>query len=112
MATTEDAVQYVYETADGGWRVVGSRVSLDSVVYAYWAGKSPEAIAEEFPSLAAEQVYGAIAYYLRIKDEIDNYLSQQDGKWDQLQTASEAANGPLLNRLRGGRKPTAGEVTP
>src|SRR3989337_1911277 len=97
---SEIATTYAYKTDEGGWRVADSRVSLDSVVYAYWEGKSPEAIAEEFPALTAEQVYGAVAFYLRNRAEIDKCLSRQDAKWQQLAAKSDAEHGPLLNRLR------------
>lgn len=105
----ETAAMYTYKTADGGWRIAGSRVSLDSVVHAYWDGKSPEAIAEEFPSLSAEQVYGAVAFYLRNKQEIDQYLSHQGDKWQQFATRSREQHGPLLERLRNRRQPNAWE---
>ena len=95
---------YVHKTPEGGWRVADSRVSLDSVVCAYWGGKSPEAIAEEFPSLTAEQVYGAIAFYLHNKREIDEYLSGQDAKWKELAAESSGRHGPLLERLRNHRQ--------
>jgi uncharacterized protein (DUF433 family) len=101
---SETATFYAHKTAEGGWRVSDSRVSLDSVVYAYWEGKSPEAIAEEFPTLSAEQVYGAIAFYLRNRQEIDEYLSQQDAKWQQLAKESSSQHGPLLDRLRARRQ--------
>ena len=48
----------------GAYRVAGSRVSLDSIVYAFLRGESPDGIAESFPALTLEQVYGAIAFYL------------------------------------------------
>ena len=100
---SEAATIYAYKTGEGGWRVADSRVSLDSVVYAYWEGKSPEALAEEFPSLSAEQVYGAIAFYLRNRQIIDTYLAQQDAKWPDLAAQSNSQNGPLLDRLRKSR---------
>jgi uncharacterized protein (DUF433 family) len=102
---SDTAVDYVQKTTDGTWRLVDSRVSLDSVVQAYWDGKSPEAIAEEFPTLRAESVYGAIAFYLRHQREIDDYLSQQSQQWDQLQRSSETQHGPLFDRIRARRKP-------
>ncbi len=101
----EAAAIYVQKTPEGGWRVADSRVSLDSIVHAYWEGKSPEAIIEEFPALSAEQVYGAIAFYLRNRADIDHYLSQQDKKWRRLARTSQAQHGPLLDRLRASRKP-------
>src|ERR1043165_6584969 len=97
---SQTLAEYAYKTEQGGWRVVGSRVSLDSVIHSYWQGKSPEAIVEEFPTLSAEQVYGAIAFYLRNKKEIDEYLGQQEIKWEELKARSEAQSGPLLERLR------------
>lgn len=100
---SDTAISYAHKTAEGGWRVADSRISLDSVVRAYWEGKSPEAIAEEFSTLTIEQVYGAIAYYLHNRAEIDEYLSQQDAKWTQLAAQSDASHGPLLARLRGER---------
>ena len=65
---------YATRTPQGGWRITGTRVSLDSVVHAYWAGRMPEAIAADFPSLSLEQVHGAIAFYLRNRPEIDKHL--------------------------------------
>ncbi|MCZ6793179.1 MAG: DUF433 domain-containing protein [Planctomycetota bacterium] len=67
----------------------GSRVSLDSLVRAYWEGRMPEAIAADFPSLSLEQIHGAIAFYLGHRDEIDAYLASQGTKWDALRTESE-----------------------
>lgn len=96
--------EYVRRTADGGWLVVGSRVSVDSIIAAYWDGKSPEGIVEEFPTLTAEQVYGAIAFYLHNKSEIDLHFAQQAARWKELQRSSETQHGPLLNRLRAQRQ--------
>ena len=100
---SETATIYAYKTSEGGWRVADSRVSLDSVIHAYWDGKSPEAIAENYPSLTSEQVYGAIAFYLHNKREIDDYLVAQDAAWQRLADASNAKHGPLLDRLRKAR---------
>lgn len=101
--------EYVIHLPGGGWRVSRSRVSLDSVVHAYWEGRSPEAIAEEFPSLSPERVYGAIAFYLRNRDEIDQYLAAQDENWRKLREASEKSHGPLLERLRASSRSTASQ---
>ena len=77
--------QYV-EQLDQGYRIVDSRVSLDSVVLAFLAGYSPETIAAEcFPVLSLEQVYGAITYYLANRRQIDAYLQQQDAEDEAFQ---------------------------
>src|SRR3954469_21132250 len=91
---------YVEQTAAGGWRIAGTRVSLDSVVQAYWQGRLPEAIAADFPALSLEQVHGAIAFYLRHRAAIDQSLADQDRRWDQFRRESEGRHGPLLQRVR------------
>ena len=41
-ALTSSAVDYVERNEQGTLRVTGTRVSLASVVHAYWNGDSPE----------------------------------------------------------------------
>src|ERR1039458_2733058 len=64
------------EQRDGGYYVAGTRVSLDSIVYAFRGGESAETIQQNFPSLTLEQVYGAIAFYLGRPAEIDANIRQ------------------------------------
>jgi uncharacterized protein (DUF433 family) len=66
------------ELQEGAYRICGTRGSLDSIVYAFLRGAAPEGIAESFPVLTLEEVYGAIAYYLGHQREIDAHL--QDGE--------------------------------
>ena len=111
MFAMQDATKsYVERTAGDGWRVAGSRVSLDSIVHAYWEGRMPESILADFPSLSLEQIHGAIAFYLSRREEIDAYLVSQDAKWDALRAESEARHGSLLKRLRGFAGKTRGDV--
>jgi hypothetical protein len=51
-------------------------VALDSIVRRFWEGDAPESMVQSFPALTLEQVYGAIAYYLRHQARIDTYLKQ------------------------------------
>ncbi|GCA74659.1 hypothetical protein MiTe_01485 [Microcystis aeruginosa NIES-2520] len=55
--------QYIEQREEEYW-LEGTRISLDSVVYSFLNGESPESIAQNFPLLSLEQVYGAIAFYL------------------------------------------------
>jgi uncharacterized protein (DUF433 family) len=55
---------------DGGYWIAGTRISLDSIVYAFLEGLSPESIVDSFETLTLEQVYGVIAYYLGHKATI------------------------------------------
>jgi uncharacterized protein (DUF433 family) len=78
---------YIEKSADA-YRVAGTRVSLDSIVYAYWNGQTAESIAQSFPSLSLEQVHGALAYYLAHRSEVDAYLQSAQVEFDQLREAS------------------------
>jgi uncharacterized protein (DUF433 family) len=66
------------------YRVAGSRVSLNSVVYAYRRGESPEEIVDSFDSLSLEQVNNTITFYLANREEIDEYLRQSEIESEML----------------------------
>jgi uncharacterized protein (DUF433 family) len=100
MATVDTSPAYAFQTPQGGWRVTGSRVSLDSVVHAHKEGFSPEQIVADFPSLSLEQVYGAIAFYLHNKDAIEDYLRLQEKAWETLRQESAKRHPELLRRIR------------
>jgi uncharacterized protein (DUF433 family) len=71
------------EQRDGGYYVAGVRISLDSIVYAFNRGESPERILEEFPLLdRVSRVYGAIAFYLDHQAEIDKYLEETEREFE------------------------------
>ncbi|HVF43239.1 MAG TPA: DUF433 domain-containing protein [Pyrinomonadaceae bacterium] len=94
---------YIEKVGDA-YRVAGSRVSLDSVVYAFLGGQSPESIVDSFPTLLLEQVYGAITFYLSNRDEIDAYLKQGEQEFEELRRASREANPQLYKRLEEARR--------
>ena len=69
---------------EGAYRISGTRVSLDSVIYAWLNGLSPESIVDSYPVLTLEQVHGALAYYLEHQEEIDEYLRQGAAEFEAL----------------------------
>ena len=71
------AEQSYVEQREGMYYVAGTRVSLDSIVYAFLEGHSAEGIQQSFSLLTLEQVYGAITYYLAHREIIDAYLQEQ-----------------------------------
>jgi uncharacterized protein (DUF433 family) len=83
------------EQRNGGYYVAGTRISLDSVVYSFNEGQSPEAIQEDFPLLKRSQIYGAIAFYLDHQAEIDKYLEDTRREFEGRATPLEQAN-PIL----------------
>jgi uncharacterized protein (DUF433 family) len=82
---------------EGPYRIAGSRVSLDSVVYDFLGGDSPETITDNYDTITLEQVYGAITYYLAHRAEVDAHLQQNRAKFDALRLQARAAH-PLLYR--------------
>lgn len=78
------------EQRDGGYWVAGTRMSLDSLVYAFRRGVSPESIRSSFSVLTLEQVYGAIAYYLSSQPEIDAYLQKSEADYEAARRDSHA----------------------
>jgi uncharacterized protein (DUF433 family) len=77
------AKEYV-EKREDGYYVAGSRVTLDSVVLAFLRGESPEGIADSFPALTLEQIYGAIAFYLAHQDQVDSHLRADKADFETL----------------------------
>ncbi len=74
------------EQRDNGYWIIGSRVSLESVVFVFLDGLSPETIASEcFPVLTLTQVYGAITFYLSNRQVIDAYMQQVEVELDAFQ---------------------------
>jgi uncharacterized protein (DUF433 family) len=90
--------RYVTQT-ESGYRITGSRVSLDSVVYDFLSGLSPESIVENYDTLTLEQVYGAITYYLAHRDEVDAHLQRNGAKFDALRLQARAAHPLLYQKL-------------
>ena len=90
--------EYVHQR-NNGYYIEETRVSLDSVVYAFLRGESPEGIAESFPALTLEQVFGALAYYLANRDEVDQHLAQAREEFEVLRAQSRRNNPALYAKL-------------
>jgi uncharacterized protein (DUF433 family) len=91
----------------GAYRVAGTRISLDSLVYAYLNGQTPEAIAQTFPLLTLEHVYGALAYYLAHRETIDAYLRQGSQDFELLRQAARDADPMWYFKLDQARRSAA-----
>lgn len=57
-------------------RIKGTRVGIEHLLAAYLAGRLPEEICLEFPTVTLEQVHGVIAWYLRNRQEVDGHLAR------------------------------------
>jgi uncharacterized protein (DUF433 family) len=94
--------EYV-EERNGGFYVAGTRVSLDSVVYSFKAGDSPETIRQNFSSLSLEQVYGAIAFYLAHEPEVDSNIRDGEAEIDRSIPPLSESRPALHSRLERAR---------
>ena len=74
-----DRNEYI-EQRNGGFYVAGTHVSLDSIVYSFKGGDSPETIRQNFSSLTLEQVHGAVAFYLAHEAEIDANIREGEAE--------------------------------
>ena len=91
------------EQRDGGYWVAGTRVSLDSIVYAFLNGQTAESIARSFDVLSLERVYGAIAFYLSRRSEIDAYLEQGRQEFDRQYQAARDADEAFYKKIEDAR---------
>ncbi len=94
------------EQRDSVYVVAGTRVSLDSIVYAFLSGQSAEAIAQAFPILNLEQVYGAITHYLAHRDDVDRYLANRRQDFDAARQAARDADPMFYQKLTDAKKHT------
>jgi uncharacterized protein (DUF433 family) len=87
------------EQRNGGWYVRGTRISLDSVVYSYLRGETPEQTVENFSSLTLEQVKTTVAYYLAHREAVDKYLEDQRSEYDREAAEARRQNPALYEKL-------------
>jgi uncharacterized protein (DUF433 family) len=87
-------------TSHGVWRISGTRVSLDSVVYSFLDGATAEEICQDFSSLSLAQVYGVIAYYLKDREKVDAHLKAQKKSAEKLRQELKARHRDFLRDLR------------
>jgi uncharacterized protein (DUF433 family) len=92
-------VQSYVEHQEGVYRVAGTRVSLDSIVYAFLDGHTAESIQQSFPVLTLEQVYGVITYYLAHREVIEAYLREQEAAFELLKERLRRDNPQMAQRL-------------
>ena len=83
---------YVCLDEGGTYRVGGTRARLDTVVYEYLQSGSAETIADAFPGIGLENVYGALAFYLANREEVHEYLKRRESEAEILRAQVEERN--------------------
>ena len=96
------------EQREGGYWIKGTRISLDSLIYAFQRGETPPAIQQAFPGLTLAEIEGALTFYRAHQQEMEAYLAQAEATFAaQAQAVNSAArvdNPALFQRLERARR--------
>jgi uncharacterized protein (DUF433 family) len=76
--------------AGGVIRVGNSRISCDLVIEQYENGMTPEDLVRAYDTLKLADAYGAIAYYLNHRQEIQEYLKRRSDEAAAMRSTIEA----------------------
>ena len=86
--------------ADGVIRVSHTRVTLDTLIFAFLEGATAEEIAQQYPSLELADIYAVIAYYLRHRSNVELYLRKRQKQADVVRKGNEKRFAPRGIRAR------------
>ena len=77
---------------DGVIRVGNTRVTLMTIADSYRGNESPEQIHEGFPTVALEVIQLVIDFYLKHREEVDEYIHQIEEEAERWRREYEANN--------------------
>jgi uncharacterized protein (DUF433 family) len=80
----------LFDDGQGGLRVSGTRVLLERIVHAFEDGATPEGIVQSYDTLRLADVYAVLAWYLRHKPYVDDYLSKRAAEAQSIRQTIEA----------------------
>lgn len=82
-------------------RIKGTRVGIETILYDYiHRARTPEEVAQTYPSLSLEQVYATILYYLHNKEAVSQYVAEWL-EWSHQQLKAQQLNpSPAALRLQ------------
>jgi uncharacterized protein (DUF433 family) len=89
------SAEVIREDVHGDLRVGKTNVILDMVVYAFRNGATCEEIVLRFSTLSLADAYGAVAFYLKNRDFVDEYLTKREQEGDEVQRRIEALQTPM-----------------
>lgn len=92
---------------DGVIRFQNSRVTLDTIVEAFAEGATAEEIAHQYSTISLTDVYSAISFFLRRRDEVEDYLRERNRMKDEVRLSNEGRFIPnqIRERLMARRLP-------
>jgi uncharacterized protein (DUF433 family) len=87
--------------AEDDIRVKGTRIGIETILYDFiHRERSPETIAQTYPSLTLEQVYATILYYLHNKEAVSKYLTDWLEWGREVRKQQNMNPSPEIQRLR------------
>lgn len=98
MVTTVGTIPKPVRSVEGVLKVGDTRVSLDTVVYAFNRGEDAAQIQEQYDSMSLAQVHAAIAYYLHNKAEVDAYIVRHSATREGFWKDHKAKHPPKITR--------------
>jgi uncharacterized protein (DUF433 family) len=90
----------LHQDASGAVRVGNCRVLLELVVRAFQDGATPDTIVQRYPTTRLEDVYAVIAYFLRHRAEVEQYLAERERVAEAVRQRVEARQGDLAEIRR------------
>jgi uncharacterized protein (DUF433 family) len=78
------------ERRDDTFYIAGSRVPLEVVIHEYQNGAPAESIAQNFPTLTLEQIYGALAFYHGNRTQVEQAMHSTAKKWEEFRAKHTA----------------------
>ena len=78
---------------DGGRRIGKTRVHLETIIWEYWQGQTPEQIVDSYPTLELGVVYAVLAWYLKNQGEVDEYIAERRKAGEELRHKIEKEQG-------------------
>ncbi|WP_420645325.1 DUF433 domain-containing protein [Candidatus Leptofilum sp.] len=100
MLTLEIPTLPLKSDSSGTIRIGRTRVTLETVVYAFNQGYTAEDIFSQFPALELADIYAVISYYLNNRKAIDEYIQQQEKEAAQIKKQLESRPGYQAFRQR------------
>jgi uncharacterized protein (DUF433 family) len=85
---------------DGIIRVIGTRVTLESVVAVFERGGTPEEISQSFPSVRLADAYAILTYVVSHRADVAAYLERRADEELADRKRVEAASDPVAFRDR------------
>lgn len=81
--------------ASGALRIGQSRVLLELVIRAFQDGATAEMIVQRYSSVTLADIYAVIAYYLRHRQDVEEYLAAREVEANQIRQHIEHQQGDL-----------------